>query len=123
MNLRNVGLGLLLSAAVVVTGGTAWRALRPEATSRALSDEAQQPLDQREVVWICTETRRLQRGPWHDGRDLNPATGRWTMVPAMHCALCRTWYPAPAAMMQPAQRLGPRCPRDGALLEADGPVP
>jgi hypothetical protein len=71
-------------------------------------------------MYVCRETRKLSRGPRQATPAVNPKTGRETLVQALYCPKCRTWYPAPPAALAERMPGGPVCPKTGTpLLESE----
>lgn len=75
-----------------------------------------------EIVYVCTETGKIVRGPAQATPAVNPDTGKKTLMPGLYCKTCDKWYPSPpldVAQRNPTSRL---CPKHRTPLEADGPM-
>lgn len=54
---------------------------------------------------------------------VNAATGEKSLMPAMYCAKCAKWFPAPSVEQLHRQQGQARCPRGGHPLTTEGPWP
>jgi len=54
---------------------------------------------------------------------VNPNTGKRTLMPALYCPQCDTWYAAPPVEVQQRNPDSRRCPKHGTPLSTEGPVP
>ena len=54
---------------------------------------------------------------------IHPQTGKPTLRPALWCATCRKWYPAPAVDEINRVPGAGLCPKDKTPLTGDGPWP
>lgn len=54
---------------------------------------------------------------------VHPTTGKPTLRPALYCAKCKKWYPAPAVDQVNRIPGAGQCPQDKTPLTADGPWP
>lgn len=115
--MRN-GLTLLFAVLVLGFGGwTIYSAFRSTPNEISLGDEPE------EITYLCTETGAISRGEWQPMPALNPVIGKKTLVQALYCSKCKTWYKAPPAAMQQQSPRGPTCALDGSPLTTDGPLP
>lgn len=77
-----------------------------------------------DVVYVDLETRQpVVMSGAVDAPAINPATGRRTLMPGLHCPQCQDWHATPpleALQRNPAAR---RCPKCQSVLTASGPMP
>ncbi len=76
-----------------------------------------------EIMYMCRETGALIRGPREPGPEGIDAGDCQTLVQALYCPTCQTWYPMPPPAALANMPMGPRCPRHrtGLLEEVPGP--
>ena len=77
----------------------------------------------RQMVYLCTETSQTVVASQQQTPAVNPATGRRTLMPALYCRKCKTWYPAPPLELLQRTPRAAVCPKTGAPLTTDGPLP
>ena len=54
---------------------------------------------------------------------IHPDTGKRTLVPALYCATCRKWYPAPPLEALQRNPAASKCPKGHGKLATEGPWP
>jgi hypothetical protein len=90
------------------------------AASRLLNSDAVEaaPLSE-EITYLCRETGALIRGPREPGPEGIDAGDCQTLVQALYCPECQSWYPMPPPEVLVRMPMGPRCPkhRTGLLEE------
>jgi len=72
-----------------------------------------------EITYICRETGALIRGPRDPGPEGIDTGDCQTLVQALYCPACQSWYPMPPPEALARMPMGPRCPkhRTGLLEE------
>ena len=107
---------------VFVVGGlgvlgyfVAWRLLNPDAVEAA-------PLSE-EITYLCRETGALIRGPREPGPEGIDAGDCQTLVQALYCPTCQSWYPFPPPEALARMPMGPVCPKHRTGLLEDVPEP
>jgi hypothetical protein len=72
-----------------------------------------------EITYMCRETGALIRGPREPGPEGIDAGDCQTLVQALYCPACQSWYPMPPPEALARMPMGPRCPkhRTGLLEE------
>lgn len=114
--MKNVMIGLLALIALATSGWTVYRQFQKPSVSVTVGE------DPDDITYICTESGDLTRGEWQPTPALSLKTGRKTLMQALYCAKCRSWYPAPPAEMAQQSPRGPACPKDGSSLTVEEPV-
>lgn len=108
------------------------RALRPLAAGTLLAGllvaagcggDSPSETEQREVVYVCTQTRETVVAEAQPTPAVNPETGRRTLMKGLYCAQCETWYPAPPIDVLQRNPGAAVCPRHETPLALDGPRP
>lgn len=54
---------------------------------------------------------------------VHAATGEKSLMPALYCAKCAKWFPAPSVEQLHRQQGQARCPKGGHPLTSEGPWP
>lgn len=54
---------------------------------------------------------------------IHPDTGKRTLVPALYCATCQKWYPAPPLEVLQRNPAAAQCPKMHGKLSTEGPWP
>lgn len=54
---------------------------------------------------------------------IHPDTGKRTLVPALYCATCKQWYPAPPLEVLQRNPAAGKCPKGHGKLATEGPWP
>ena len=82
-----------------------------------------------EVNYLCRETGQIIRGPRDPGLEGMIVEGQGagdcqTLVQALYCPQCKSWYPYPPPEALERMPMGPRCPthRTGLLEEIPEPA-
>src|SRR5262245_36435164 len=78
------------------------RLMAPEPAEAALSEE---------ITYLCRETGALIRGPREPGPEGIEAGDCQTLVQALYCPACRSWYPFPPPEALARMPMGPVCPK------------
>jgi len=104
---------------VMALGVVSWNVMAWQRASQVVVES--EPTD--EMVLICTETGRVLRTEWQPTPAINDHTGQATLVEALYCPECRAWHAAPPPEVMEQQRSGPQCPKTGARLALEGPIP
>lgn len=76
---------------------------------------------EKQVVYLCSETKQIVRAPLQPTPAVNPATGRKTLVRALYCEKCRSWHPIPPAIEQGGNPLRYQCPKHKIDMSPEGP--
>jgi uncharacterized protein YbaR (Trm112 family) len=76
-----------------------------------------------EITYICRETGALIRGPREPGPEGIEAGDCKTLVQALYCPACQTWYPMPPPEALASMPMGPRCPKHRTGLFEEVPEP
>jgi hypothetical protein len=74
-----------------------------------------------EVMYLCRETGALVRGPREPGPEGIDAGDCPTLVQALYCPQCRSWYPFPPPEALARMPMGPVCPKHRTGLYEDIP--
>lgn len=75
-------------------------------------------------VYFDTATKRVVLAPLAvDFPAVHPATGKATLMPAMHCGKCDAWHPVPTPDQIVMQGSPLVCPKCKGALRPDGPIP
>lgn len=75
-------------------------------------------------VYFDTATKRVVLAPLAvDFPAVHPATGKATLMPAMHCGKCDAWHPVPTPDQIVMQGSPLVCPKCKGGLRPDGPFP
>jgi hypothetical protein len=75
-------------------------------------------------VYFDTATKRVVLAPLaFDFPAVHPATGKATLMPAMHCGKCDAWHPVPTPDQIVMQGSPLVCPKCKGALRPDGPFP
>ena len=64
-----------------------------------------------EITYMCRETGSLVRGPRDPGPEGIDAGDCQTLVQALYCPACQSWYPMPPPEALARMPMGPRCPK------------
>jgi hypothetical protein len=64
-----------------------------------------------EITYMCRNTGALIRGPRDPGPEGIDAGDCQTLVQALYCPACQSWYPMPPPEALARMPMGPRCPK------------
>ena len=78
---------------------------------------------ERRVVYICRETKKLVVAALQPTPAVNPATGRKTLIRALYCPRCKKWRAIPTDSAVNGNPLATKCPKHKCAMTADGPFP
>jgi hypothetical protein len=76
-----------------------------------------------EITYLCRETGALIRAPREPGPEGITAGDCKTLVQALYCPACQTWYPMPPPAALANMPMGPRCPKHRTGLFEEIPEP
>ena len=106
-----------------------WRSLILPAVCAALpmgalgcSSAPDEAADVKQIVYVCSETKKLVLAPPQPTPAENPATGRRTLLRALYCPQCKTWQAAPPSDQSATHPLNLRCQKHNVPLTVDGPI-
>ncbi|MCY2966698.1 MAG: hypothetical protein NT069_24230, partial [Planctomycetota bacterium] len=98
--------GGIAIVALLVGGWFAYRAYGPGATPPVPAANRAS-----EITYICLETGELSHGPRVETPAVNPKLGRPTLVQALYCEQCHSWYRMPPREILDRMPMGPVCPK------------
>jgi len=77
-----------------------------------------------QMVYIDTATDTpLAANISRETPAIHPDTGKRTLVPALYCATCQKWYPAPPLEILQRNPAAAQCPKSHGKLSTEGPWP
>ncbi len=79
--------------------------------------------EQEQAAYICNQTKQVFAASEVQNSNVNPKTGKSTLVRGMYCVKCDRWHPGPPKEAMANRAVQPTCPIHKTPLKSVGPIP